>query len=57
MSWAAHDPEGWNQVCLAGVKAKLDKTRTATPVDTGREEDALVDLMDGGDSYHIWGAL
>ena len=55
MSWAKHDIEGWEACCLAGVKAKIAKTRTATLVDD--ETHILQSLQDDGDAYHIWGAL
>ena len=57
MSWAAHDPEGWTEVCLTGILARLDRSRGLTQPERDVDRRVLEDLADNGDAYNVFLAL
>ena len=57
MSWAAHDPEGWTEVCINGILAKLDRSRGLTQPDREVDRERLEALSDALADYNIFLAL
>ena len=57
MSWAAHDPEGWTEVCIRGILAKLDRSRGLTQPCGLIDREGLEDLAGSLNGYNVFLAL
>ena len=59
MSWAAHDIEGWTEVCIRGILAKMEARhiRTLTQPDPEVDREVLEELASPLSSYNVFAAL
>ena len=57
MSWAAHNPEAWTDVCIVGILDKLDRGRGLTQPDREVDREVLIELEAALKSYNIFLAL
>ena len=59
MSWAAHDPEGWTEVCIRGILRKMDARhiRNLTQPDPELDRECLEEIATGLNGYNVFMAL
>ena len=57
MSWASHNPELWDEICLRGILAKMVMFRRLGQRTEEADREALSEVRDTEDTYGVWLAL
>ena len=54
MSWASHNPELYDEICLNGIFNKLQCQKGLTQPDNDVDREALAHIRDTYEFYNVW---
>ena len=54
MSWASHNPELWNELCLNSILMKLQRHKGLTQPDNEIDKESLTHIRDTYEFYNVW---
>jgi len=54
MSWASHNPELYDEICLNGIFEKLQRHKGLTQPDGEIDKESLAHIRDTHEFYNVW---
>lgn len=59
MSWASHNPEAWDEICVNGIVQKIEDAMKvyAEPIDAGELRDVIHAIQETADGEKVFDAL